>query len=302
MQWLNYHHLHYFWLAAREGGISRAARELRLTHTTVSEQIRSLEEVLGEPLFRKEGRGLVLTEMGGIVFGYAEEIFSIGRELIETVHGRPVGRPTRLVVGIAEVVPKLIAKRILEPALSEPDPVRLVCREDKLERLLSSLAAHELDVVITDRPLVPRASIKAFNHLLGECGISILAQKQLATRYRKNFPQSLEGAPFLLPTENTALRRSMEQWFETEGLNPTVVAEFEDSALLKVFGQDGAGLVPAPTAIEEYVMQQYDLQLVGRVDSIHERFYAISVERKIRHPAVLSICQAARAEFSKSTH
>lgn len=299
MQWLNYQHLHYFWLAAREGGISRAARQLRLTHTTVSEQIRSLEQSLGEPLFKKAGRGVVLTEMGTLVYGYAEEIFSLGRELMETVQGRPTGRPKRLVVGIAEVVPKLIAKRILEPALTDPEQVKLVCREDKLERLLSSLATHEVDVVISDSPLAAGASIKAFNHLLGECGTSIMAQKNLASRFRKEFPASLDQAPFLLPTDNTALRRSLDQWFQSEGLRPKIQAEFDDSALLLVFGQDGLGLVPAPTAIEDSVADQYELQLVGRIDAVRERFYAISVERKIRHPAVLTICQAARAEFAK---
>lgn len=300
MQWLNYHHLQYFWLAAREGGISRAARHLRLTHTTVSEQIRALEEMLGEPLFRKEGRGLVLTEMGGIVYGYAEEIFSLGHDLLETVSGRPALRPTRLAVGVAEVVPKLIAKRILDPALTALEDIRLVCREDKLERLLSSLAANELDVVVSDSPLVPKTSIKAYNHLLGECGISIMAEKTLAARYKKDFPQSLDGAPFLLPTESSALRRDLDHWFDSEGVHPNVLAEFDDSALLKVFGQDGVGLLAAPTLIENIVMRQYDLRLVGRIDKVRERFFAISVERKIRHPAVLAICQAARAEFSKT--
>lgn len=299
MEWLNYHHLHYFWLTAREGGVSRAARQLRLTHTTVSEQIRALEEALGEPLFDKQGRGLVLTEMGTVVYGYAEEIFSLGRELLETVHGRPTGRPLRLVVGIAEVVPKLIAKRILEPAMGQPESVRLVCHEDKLERLLPALAAHELDVVISDSPLLPGGSIKAYNHQLGECGVSILAQKALAARYRKGFPQSLNRAPWLLPMTGTSLRRLLDNWFDAEELHPVVVAEFDDGALLQVFGQDGAGLVPASTAIETRVMRQYELDLVGRVDELRERYYAISVERRIRHPAVLAICQAARAGFAK---
>lgn len=299
MQWLNYNHLHYFWLAAREGGISRASRQLRLSHTTVSEQIRALEEVLGEPLLQKQGRGLVLTEMGRVVYGYAEEIFSLGRELMETVHGRPTGRPIRLVVGIAEVVPKLIAKRILEPAMDQPESVRLVCHEDKLERLLPALAAHELDVVISDSPLLPGGSIKAYNHQLGECGVSILASGSLAARYRKGFPKSLSRAPWLLPMEGTSLRRSLDNWFDAEDLHPTIVAEFDDGALLQVFGQDGAGLVPASTAIEDQVKKQYELELVGRVEELRERYYAISVERRIRHPAVLAICEAAKAEFAK---
>lgn len=299
MQWLNFNHLQYFWLAAREGGINRAAHKLRLTHTTVSEQIRALEDALGEPLFQKQGRGLVLTEMGTVVYGYAEEIFSLGRELLETVQGRPTGRPIRLVVGITDVISKLIAKRILDPALIQPESIRLVCREDKPERLLSGLAAHELDVVISDVPLAPGASIKAFNHLLGDCGVTIMAHKSIAARYRKGFPRSLEGAPMLLPTESASVRRSLDQWFDDEGLHPRIQAEFDDSALLKVFGQDALGLVPAPTAIEAYVARQYDLEVVGRIDAVRERFFAISVERKIRHPSVLAICERARAVFAK---
>jgi LysR family transcriptional activator of nhaA len=299
MQWLNYHHLLYFWLAAREGGISSAARQLRLTHTTVSEQIHALEEALGEPLLQKQGRGLALTEMGKMVYGYADEIFSLGRELMETVKGRPSGRPVRLVIGIAEVVPKLIAKRLLEPAFEQPDAVRLVCREDKLDRLLAGLAAHEIDVVISDSPITAGTAIKAFNHLLGDCPVSIMADKKLFNKYHKGFPQSLNGAPMLLPTESAAVRRLLDHWFESEGIVPDVFAEFDDSALLKVFGQDGAGLVPVPSVIEQTVARQYDLHLVGRIESLRERFYAISVERKIRHPAVLAVTQAARAEFAK---
>jgi LysR family transcriptional activator of nhaA len=300
MQWLNYHHLLYFWLAVREGGISRAARQLRLTHTTVSEQIKALEEALGEPLFQKQGRGLVLTEMGTLVHGYAEEIFSLGRELIETVKGRPVGgRPARLVVGIAEVVPKLIAKSLLEPAMEQTQSMRLVCREDKLERLLADLAAHEIDVVLSDSPMGSSVSVKAFNHLLGECGVSIMGEKKLCARYRKGFPKSLDGAPILLPTESASVRRMLDHWFETESIVPNVVAEFDDSALLKTFGQDGLGLVSVPSVIESSVTRQYDLELVGRIDSIRERFYAISVERKLRHPAVIAIANAARSEFAR---
>lgn len=299
MHWLNYHHLHYFWLAAREGGVSRAARQLRLTHTTVSEQIRALEEALGEPLFEKKGRGLALTEMGTVVFNYADEIFSLGRELMETVQGRPTGRPLRLVVGIAEFVSKLIAKRILMPALQLPEGVRLICHEDRTERLLQGLAAHELDVVISDSPIGPGGTIKAFNHPLGDCGVTIMAQKGLAARYRKGFPRSLDGAPMLLPTESASIRRSLNQWFESEDLHPVVLAEFDDSALLKTFGQDGLGLVPAPSAIEAHVIRQYDFEVVGRIEAVRERFYAISAERKIRHPAVLALCEAAKAGFAK---
>lgn len=300
MHWLNYHHLHYFWLAAREGGVSRAARQLRLTHTTVSEQIHALEEALGEPLFEKKGRGLALTEMGTVVFSYANEIFSLGRELMETVQGRPTGRPVRLVVGIAEFVSKAIAKRILMPALKQPEGIRLICQEDRTERLLSGLAAHEMDVVISDSPIGPGATIKAFNHLLGDCGVTIMAQKGLASRYRKGFPRSLDGAPMLLPTESASVRRGLNQWFESEDIHPLIQAEFDDSALLEVFGQDGLGLVPAPSAIEAQMARQYDFEVVGRIEAVRERFYAISVERRIRHPAVLTLFEAAKAGFAKN--
>lgn len=300
MEWLNYHHLLYFWLVVREGGLAKAAARLRLSHPTVSGQVRALEEALGEKLFVKEGRRLVLTEMGRLVFGYAEEIFSLGRELMDAVKGRPTGRPQRLVVGVAEVVPKLIAKRLLDPARSLTPKVLLVCREDKTERLFGELAAHEIDVVLSDTPLPPGSGVRAYNHMLGECGVSIFARRDLAARARKGFPQSLDGAPMLLPTGATSLRRSLDHWFEEHGVRPDLVAEFDDSALLKVFGQDGMGLFPSPAAIEEEVCRQYDVVRVGRIAEVRERFYAISGERRIRHPAVSAICDSARTELFKA--
>lgn len=297
MEWLNYHHLLYFWMVVREGGLSKAAARLRLSHPTVSGQVRALEDALGEKLLVKQGRRLVLTEMGRLVHGYADEIFTLGRELQDTVKGRPTGRPQRLVVGVAEVVPKLIAKRLLDPARALSPKVQLVCREDKTERLFGELAAHELDVVLSDSPLPPGSGVRAYNHLLGECGVCIFARKDLATRYRKGFPRSLEGAPMLLPTGSTSLRRSLDQWFEESGVRPEVVAEFDDSALLKVFGQDGMGLFPSPSAIENEVCQQYGVVRVGRVTEVRERFYALSGERRIRHPAVSAICDAAREQL-----
>lgn len=297
MEWLNYHHLLYFWLVAREGGVAPAAKRLRLAHPTVIGQIRSLEEALGEKLFVKQGRHLVLTDIGRVVYGYAEEIFALGNELLETVKGRPTGRPLRLVVGIADVVPKIIAKRLLDPARTPPLSCRIVCHEDKTERLLSALSAHSFDVVLTDSPLSSRSAVKAFSHLLGECGVTFFAAGKLAERTKKNFPRSLDGAPVLLPTETTTLRRSLDHWFDAHGLRPIVEGEFEDSALLKAFGQDGAGVFAAPTAIEDAVCKQYEVDVVGRAPELRERFYAISVERRIRHPAVVAICQAARAEM-----
>lgn len=297
MEWLNYHHLLYFWLVAREGSLARASAELRLAQSTVSGQIRALEVALGEKLFTRSGRRLVLTEIGRVAFRYAEEIFTLGRELQDTLKGRPVGRPLNLVVGVADVVPKLVAQRLLEPALELAEPVRLICREDKPDRLLAELAVHGLDVVLADSPVGPSSRIKAFNHLLGECGIVFFATRELAAVHRRGFPQSLDGAPVLLPTENTALRRSLDQWFTTRGIRPRVVAEFEDSALLNVFGQRGNGLFPAHAAIADEVRRQHQVFPVGRVEEVRDQFYAISVERRLNHPAVLAISEEARRKL-----
>ena len=297
MDWLNYHHLLYFRTVVREGGVSQAAAKLHLTHPTVSAQVKELEAALGEKLFDRRGRSLVLTEMGRVVYRYADEIFGLGRELTETVRGRPTGRPVRLAVGVADVVPKGIACRLLEPALRMTDPVRLVCREDKTERLAADLARHELDVVLTDAPLSARAGVKAFSHLLGECGVTFLAPAALAARLRRGFPKSLDGAPFLMPTEGTALRRGLDQWFDSIGVRPAVSIECEDSALLKAFAQRGAGTFAAPTAIAQEVGRQIGLRQVGATDQVRERFYAVTVERRIRHPAVVAISEAAREEL-----
>jgi len=294
MEWLNYHHLLYFWTVARLGSVARATEELYLAQPTISAQIRVLEESLGEKLFTRVGRNLALTEVGRTVFRYADEIFSLGRELHDTLKGRSVGRPVRFVVGIADVLPKLIAHRLLEPALSLPDPLRIVCYEDKSERLLAELAVHGLDLVLTDAPIGPTVKVRAFNHLLGECGVSVFGVAKLATTYRRRFPQSLDGAPFLFPTENTDLRRSLDQWVEAEKIHPLMMGEFEDSALLKVFGQNGMGLFAGPSVIEAEIRQQYGVQVIGRLNTVRERFYAISVERKLKHPAVVAISESAR--------
>jgi len=294
MEWLNYHHLLYFWLVAREGSVTRAAAELRLGQPTVSAQIRTLEESLGEKLFTRVGRNLTLTDIGRVVFRYADEIFSLGRELLDTVKDRPTGRPLRFTVGIADVVPKLVAYRLLQPTSDLGAPVRLVCREDKPDRLLSELALYALDLVLTDGPLGPSIKIRAFNHLLGECGLTFFGTSRLARAHRRGFPRSLSGAPLLLPTDNTAVRRSLEQWFDAQGIHPLVIGEFEDSALLNVFGQAGLGIFAAPSVIEKEVRGQYGVEPIGRVDAVQARFYAISVERRLKHPAVLAIVEAAR--------
>jgi LysR family transcriptional activator of nhaA len=282
---------------AREGGVTKASEQLRLAQPTISGQLKALEEALGEKLFERTGRRLVLTDVGRVVYRYADEIFTLGRELQDTLKGRPTGRPVRFTVGVADAVPKLVAYRLLQPALTLPEPVHVVCREDKPERLLSELGLHSLDLVLSDAPASPGVNVKAYSHLLGETPVAFFGTEALAAAHGKGFPRSLDGAPVLLPTEGSSLRRSLEQWFDAEGLRPRVVGEIEDSALLKVFGQAGTGLFPAPVAIEAEIRVQFGVRVVGRVDAVKARFYALSAERKLKHPAVLAIREAARSEL-----
>ena len=296
-QWLNYHHFMYFWLAVREGGIQAASRKLRLAHPTVSVQIKRFEESLGHPLFDRSRRKLELTEAGQVAFRYADEIFSLGQEFLDALSGQPAGRPVRLAVGTSDVMPKLIVRSLLDPALHLDTPVRLTCTEDRFDRLLGELATHRLDVVLADTPCPPGSGVKAFNHLLGECGVAFFAAPKLASKLRADFPGSLDGAPMLIPASDTALGRGVMQWCESTGLRPEVVAEFEDSALMKAFGQDGVGVFPLPVVTEADVKRQYGAEVVGRADEIRARFYAISPERRLKNPAVVAICEAAREEL-----
>jgi LysR family transcriptional activator of nhaA len=294
VQWLNYHHLLYFWTVAREGSVIRAAEQLRLTQPTISGQVRALEEALGEKLFERAGRRLVLTDVGRVVHRYADEIFKLGRELLDTLEGRPTGGPTRLVVGIADVMPKAIVYRLLAPALALPEGVHLVCREDKTERLVAALSLHEVDVVLADSPIGPGARVRAFNHLLGESGVTLFAARPLAAKLRRHFPASIAQAALLLPSESTAMRRSIDQWLDQHEIRPRIAGEFDDSALLKVFGQAGAGVFPAPTVVEDDVRRRFGVSVVGRLEGVRERFYAISVERRLKHAGVVAISQGAR--------
>jgi LysR family transcriptional activator of nhaA len=294
---LNYHHLLYFWMVAREGSVARASTQLRLAQPTLSGQIHALEDALSEKLLERAGRGLRMTEMGRVVFQYADEIFALGRELTESVKGQPTGRPLRLAVGVADAVPKLVAYRLIEPALGLPQPVRLVVHEQSTEKLLAALALHELDVVLTDRPTPPGVSVRAFTHLLGDCGVTLFAAPRLALKVRRGFPRALEGTPFLLPGETSMLRRGLEQWFERQRIRPRIVGEFDDSTLIKVFGQAGAGVFAAASIIEASVRKQYGVVVVGRLDRVRERFYAVSAERRLKHPAVIAITESARREL-----
>ena len=301
MEWLNYHHLLYFWTVARVGSVSRAGEELRLAQPTISGQLRRLEEHFGEKLFVREGRRLALTEIGQVVFRYADEIFSIGRELSDVLRGRPRGRPAKLHVGVSDVVPKLIAHRILAPVLQMPEAVRIVCVEDDPAGLATALSSHGLDLVLSDAPITGAMRVKAYNHLLGSCGLTVFGTAALAAKYRRRFPASLDGAPFLLPTEASVTRRPLEQWMESVDVRPRVVGEFQDSALLKTFGAAGSGLFCGPAAIEREVCAHYRVQRVGRIEAVVERFYAISVERRLKHPAVVALTEAARTKLFSET-
>ena len=294
MEWLNYHHLLYFWTVARKGGLAPAAEELRLAPSTVSVQVRRLEEALSEKLLRRSGRRLVLTEMGRLVYGYADEIFSMGREMTEALRGRPTGRAMRLVVGVADVVEKLVAERLIEPALHLPEPVRIVCREASPALLLTALARHEVDMLLTDTPVGPEVEVRAYNHLLGESGVSFVATPALAAACRRGFPRCLDGRPMLLPTENMAIRRSLDQWLEERGIRPRVVGEFEDGALLREFGLAGHGVFVMPTMVEKAVLRDRRLRVVGRTEAVRARVYGVSAERRIKNPGVAAICGSAR--------
>lgn len=294
MQRLNYHHLQYFWLVAKEGGLVPAGRILRLSPATLSGQIRSLEETVGHRLFTKQGRKLVLTEVGHVTYRYADEIFSLGRELTDVLEHRVLPSATTFSVGLVEALPKMVVRRLLQPVLASQPPARLVCHEGSLDTLTAGLASHEYDLLLADVPLPAGTAVRAYNHMLGECGVTFFARGDEASRLRNGFPESLNQAPMLLPATGSALRRELEAWFDARGVVPHVVAEFEDSALLKAFGADGHGVFCAPSIIASDVAKMYHVTKIGETSDVMERFYAISPERRIRNPAVAAISEAAK--------
>jgi LysR family transcriptional activator of nhaA len=301
MEWLNYHHLFYFWKVLRAGSITRACEELRLAPPTVSAQLRSLEDQLGEKLLIKSGRRLVPTEMGQIAYRYADEIFSLGQEMMDAIRQRPTDKPFRLVIGVDDVLPKEVAQELIEPALHLPKPVVLRCHEANLESLMAKLAVHEIDLVLSDAPVTPTLNIRAYNHLLGESGVDWVGVPRLAARYRRNFPKSMAGAPILLPTDDTAIRRKLDRWFDALGVRPALVGEFDDFALLRAFAQTGAGMFPIPSVLERKFHKQYGFDRVGRADGVTGQFYAVSIERKLKNPAVIAICETARERLFAKT-
>ncbi|MDA0204704.1 MAG: transcriptional activator NhaR [Acidobacteria bacterium] len=297
MQWLNYHHLFYFWTIARAGGVTAASEELGLAQPTLSAQLRSLEEFLGQQLFVRIGRRLELTEAGRTVYRYSNDIFSLGREMLTTLEGGPSDRRQRLRVGVADVLPKMVVTRVLRPLLSGEEDVHLICYEGKPAELLARLASHEIDIVLSDAPAGPEHNVRAFNHDLGTCGVSVFAPKKSARHYRKGFPDSLDGAPFVMPTENTALRRMLDHWFARRQIHPRVLAEFEDSALLKAFTQTTPALFAAPSVIKESIADLYGAVDIGSAEGVRERFFAISLERRVRNPAVMRLVEAAHEKL-----
>jgi LysR family transcriptional activator of nhaA len=290
---LNYKQLHYFWQVARAGSIARASEQLDLTPQTLSGQIGLLEASLEASLFRRVGRGLELTETGRLALSYADEIFEIGSEMEQALSGGTVRQVTQFRVGIADVMPKSIVYRLLAPAMTLNVPIKIVCREDKLEKLLGDLAIHRLDLVLSDRPMPAEMDIKGINHKLGECGVSFFATPVLAKKYSVNFPASLNHAPLLVPSLDTAMRGRLMRWFDSQRLRPQIVGEFDDSALMKAFGQAGIGIFTAPSVIADEISQQYGVVVLGQIDEVLDFYYAISVDRKFDHPAVLAVRETA---------
>ncbi len=297
MLWLNYHHLYYFWVLAREGRLSKASAELSLAQSTVSKQLHQFQEVLGQQLLVKRGRRLVLTEAGQVAFRYADSIFGLGRDLLHALSHEATGRRVRVAVGVADAVPKLTAQRALEGVLLGSPGVRLVCREGRPERLLADLATGELDLVLSDSPGSALLRVKAHSHLLGQSSTTFYAVAEMARRYRSGFPDSLAGAPMLLPTESSQLRRSIDEWLSNQGLQPDIVGEFDDSALLHAFGFRGLGLFPAPTALSEELRRQYSVEPVGQVVDVTESLFATTLEKNVSDPSIQAIFAAARSSL-----
>jgi LysR family transcriptional regulator, transcriptional activator of nhaA len=297
MERINYQHLYYFWTVAKHGSISAACKILHLAQPTISGQLSVFEEAVNAQLWRKEGRKLVLTDTGQALFHYAEEIFLLGQEMTNMLNGRATERGLRLNIGISDAMPKLIAYRLIAPLLNLSEPTQINCVEDKTERLLSDISLHSIDILFTDVPATPASASKVFNHLLGETAVGIFAAPHLAVRYQQDFPSCLKNAPFLLPTPNTALRRSVDQWFDQQHITPIIKAEVEDSALLKTFGAAGAGLFFSPSIVANEIHQQYGTPMLGLAEGVFEHFYAITAQRRLKHPLVTVMLEHAQQEL-----
>lgn len=298
MEFLNFHHLRYFWMVARKGGVRKAADELRVSQPSISAQIKLLEEALGEKLFRRSGRNLVLTETGQIALSYADEIFSAGRELVNAVKQRPGSRALRLTVGMTDALSKLIAFEILKPAFHFPHPTHVICRQAELGPLVHQLQAHRLDLVLSDEPASSSLKAKIFNHRLGRSGVTFCAVPALATKLRRNFPRSLDGAPALLPSENMGTRIGLETWFDEQGIRPRIVGEFEDATLMMVAASSGAlGFTITSTVVSDAALKHYGLKVIAKVEECGNDFYAITAERRAKHPVAVAITEHAYSQL-----
>ena len=293
MQNLNYKHLHYFWVVAKSGGVGKAGEQLHVTPQSISGQIRLLEDAIGEPLWRRAGRKLELTDTGHLVFDYADRLFSVGEELKEALRDRPGLGNATFRVGVSGAVVKIVAYKLIAPALAVPLAPRLQCREGRFADLLALLAVHKLDLVLSDRPMHASMNVRGFNHLLEECGVSFLAVKDIARRLHRNFPHSLEGAPLLLPGDDTAVRSRLLRWLDSQHIRPHIVGDFDDTAVMKAFGSGGAGVFAMPSSVAEETAAQFNVELLGQTEEVRYQTYAISGERRLKHPAVVAISEAA---------
>jgi len=300
MDWLNYHHLRYFWTVAKEGSLKQAAEKLHVSQPSISAQLRELEAALGEPLFRRSGRSKVLTDAGQVACRYAEEIFTLGRELVNAVKQRPTARDLRLYVGVADSFPKLVTNEILKPVFAMSRPVHVICREGKLDDLLGQLAAHRLDIVLADEPASSSTKVRTFNHPLGESCTSFCASGKVAMALKRGFPKSLHGAPALLPADNTSLRRAVEAWFRAMDVQPRVVAEFDDLALMKVVAAEGSGFIVLPSVVAGEAARHYGFRIVGVAGQCRVRFHAITAERRLVHPAVVVLTEHAQRQLGRA--
>ena len=294
MEFLNYHHLRYFWAVAREGGLRKAAEKLHVSQPTISAQIAALENVLGEKLFWRTGRRLALTDIGQEVLSYAEEIFLLGQDLLSSIKQRPTLHPVRVHLGVADALPKLVAYRILEPIFRLPQPVQISCWETKVSDMLTELAAHRLDLVLADQPASSGVPANVFNHFLGECGIVFCAEPHLAAKLQRGFPRSLNGAPALLPMSDSGLRRSLEKWFHATGVRPRLVGELEDPAFVNILALHQLGFMVVPTLVAKESMARFGFRAIGRTEECRQQFYAITAERKRTHPAIHAIISRAK--------
>jgi LysR family transcriptional regulator, transcriptional activator of nhaA len=300
VEFLNYHHLRYFWTVAKEGGLTKAAGKLHVSQSTISAQIQALESVLGEELFRRAGRNVALTDVGQHVLTYAEEIFSIGQDLLNSVKQRPTSRSLRVRVGVADTLPKLVAYRIIEPIFRLAQAVQISCWEHGVSEMLAELAAYRLDLVLADEPASSGVTANVFNHFLGECGVTFCAEPRLAVKLRRGFPKSLHGEPALLPMSNSGLRRSLEKWFHATGVRPRLLGEFEDPSFVNIVALHGLGFMVVPTMVVKETVARFGFRTIGRTDECKQQFYAITAERKLTHPAAVAIASAARDQLLTS--